>query len=277
MEKIDKELGIVWTDEKSYFSRPMGKDDCAHVLCLQGTIGFRFNSREYTIAPKEIAIVPRPDLMTGFKFSPDARFECVTAPLAFLYSQLPSNHFGIGGYISLWKNPVVPLSDLLVKRIIEDFHLLGDRLCERDSRFYKEQVGSHALSMIYDLFEAHAGRDSSMFKTQRNTDLVGSLNNLLKSGAPKYHRDVKFYADSLNVTPKYLCSVVTRNTGHSVSHLIDQIAMSMILEALRDDTLSLSQIADEFHFSSLSYFTRYVKKHLGMSPSSYRFSQQPRK
>ncbi len=35
-------------------------------------------------------------------------------------------------------------------------------------------------------------------------------------------------------------------------------------------------IADQMNFSSLSYFSRYCTKHLGLSPSEYRRSLQPR-
>ena len=35
-------------------------------------------------------------------------------------------------------------------------------------------------------------------------------------------------------------------------------------------------IADQMNFTSLSYFSRYCTKHLGLSPSKYRRSLQPR-
>lgn len=40
--------------------------------------------------------------------------------------------------------------------------------------------------------------------------------------------------------------------------------------------LSLTQIADRMNFTTLSYFGRYVKKHLGVTPSQYRESGSPK-
>ena len=40
--------------------------------------------------------------------------------------------------------------------------------------------------------------------------------------------------------------------------------------AVENRNLNISEIADEMSFSSHSFFTRYVKKVLGVSPSEYR-------
>jgi AraC-like DNA-binding protein len=45
---------------------------------------------------------------------------------------------------------------------------------------------------------------------------------------------------------------------------------------LDDERLSLTQIAERMNFASLSYFSRYCTKHLGLSPSEYRQSPQPK-
>ena len=50
----------------------------------------------------------------------------------------------------------------------------------------------------------------------------------------------------------------------------------MLKDYLNDERLSLTQIADLMHFTSLSYFSRYCTKHLGQSPSEYSLSLQPK-
>ena len=52
--------------------------------------------------------------------------------------------------------------------------------------------------------------------------------------------------------------------------------MSILKKKLNDERLSLTQIADQMNFNTLSYFSRYCAKHLGLSPSDYRRSIQPK-
>jgi AraC-like DNA-binding protein len=74
---------------------------------------------------------------------------------------------------------------------------------------------------------------------------------------------------------KYLSGTIKRVTGHTVMSFIDRATIPMVKEYLDNDQLSLTQIADRMRFASLSYFSRYCKKHLGMTPSEYRRSKQP--
>ena len=87
---------------------------------------------------------------------------------------------------------------------------------------------------------------------------------------------MSYYAERLHVSPKYLSATVKRVTGHSVSSFIDRHTVPILKKYLDDERLSLTQIADRMNFTSLSYFSRYCTKHVGLSPSEYRRSLQPR-
>ena len=93
---------------------------------------------------------------------------------------------------------------------------------------------------------------------------------LIEGGRPKTQREVSHYAEQLNVTPKYLSDTIKRVTGTSVSAHINNAATAIALSYLKDSTKSVSQIADEMNFSSLSYFSRFCVKHIGMSPVKFR-------
>ena len=100
---------------------------------------------------------------------------------------------------------------------------------------------------------------------------------MLAAGQSRTERNLGYYAKQLNITSKYLSKTVKRTTGRSVTSLIARHTIPIIKDYLDNDTLSLTQIADLLNFTSLSYFSRYCSKHLGMSPSEYRQSLQPRK
>ena len=137
-------------------------------------------------------------------------------------------------------------------------------------------MGSLCLTMMYDIFEAHAQRESTDSHTDRTAYIVKQLMALLATGISRTERDVGYYAERLNVSPKYLSATVKRVTGHSVTSYIDRHTVPILKDYLNDERLSLTQIAELMNFTSLSYFSRYCTKHLGQSPSDYRLSLQPK-
>ena len=147
---------------------------------------------------------------------------------------------------------------------------------DRYLQFYRELMGSLCLTMMYDIFEAHAQRDATDTQTDRTAYIVKQLMALLATGISRSERDVSYYAERLNVSPKYLSATIKRVTGHSVTSYIDRHTVPILKDYLNDERLSLTQIADAMNFTSLSYFSRYCTKHLGQSPSEYRLSLQPK-
>jgi AraC-like DNA-binding protein len=121
-----------------------------------------------------------------------------------------------------------------------------------------------------------AQRDATDTHTDRTAYIVKQLMALLATGISRTERDVSYYAERLNVSPKYLSATIKRVTGHSVTSYIDRHTIPILKEYLNDESLSLTQIADMMNFTSLSYFSRYCTKHLGQSPSDYRLSLQPK-
>lgn len=83
-------------------------------------------------------------------------------------------------------------------------------------------------------------------------------------------RDVSFYAELLNISPKYLNIVTQRITSHTVKTIIDQYVVLQIKQSLTTEEKSIKQLAWEYHFSDLSFFCRYFKQHTGMTPQQFR-------
>ena len=249
---------------------------CMHLLCTAGEGSFVFNEHCYHIMKNDLVVISMPDRVSNLAAHADMQVEWFAADYRFLQNQLPSNNYSIGGSISLNQDPVIKLTDEQARHLLEDFHRLRDRLGERHLSFYKELMGSQCLTMMYDIFEAHAQRDASDTHTDRTAYIVKQLMALLSTGISRTERDVCYYAERLNVSPKYLSATIKRVTGHSVTSYIDRHTVPILKELLNDDRLSLTQIAERMNFTSLSYFSRYCTKHLGQSPNAYRRSLQPR-
>lgn len=250
---------------------------CLHLICLEGEGSFVFNDRCWHLRRNDAAILILPDKVCNPAPHPDLRVEFFAAPFKFLNAQLPANHFGIGGGIMLYNNPVFPLCEADARRFTEDIRRLRDRSGETSHLFYRELMGSLCRTIMYDLFDFHAKHYGTLESTDRRSFIVKELMQLLQTGISRTERKVGYYARRLYVTPKYLSDTVRRTTGSSVTAFIDRYTVPILKELLEDDRLSLMQIADAMEFASPSYFSRYVAKHLGVSPSQYRLSLQPEK
>lgn len=88
----------------------------------------------------------------------------------------------------------------------------------------------------------------------------------------KEHHEVSFYADKMNITAKYMTTLVKKASGKPALKWIEDY---LILEAkaqLSSTVNTIQQIAFDLNFPSQSLFGRYFKRAVGMSPSDYRSS-----
>ncbi|MDE6304317.1 MAG: helix-turn-helix transcriptional regulator [Paramuribaculum sp.] len=208
--------------------------------------------------------------MTEIKSDENYRCEYIAAPDKFLHNLLPANNYSIQGSVSLFDNPLIKVSDIDASRFRADLANIRNRIDNVDHRFYQEMMGSLLQTMVYDLFDFHAKTNDNILTTDRVGYITTQFFTLIEGGRPKTHREVSHYAAQLHVTPKYLSDTIKRVTGTSVSTYINNAATAIALEYLKNSNMSVSQIADEMNFSSLSYFSRFCVKHIGMSPVKFR-------
>lgn len=248
-------------------------DNCIfHAICTGGEAKFTYNDRQFVMGVNDIAVIAQPKNVTQLSMSEDFRGELIVAPDAFLHNLLPANNYSIGGCVSLFSNPIIPVDPSEAVTFIHDLRNVRDRIADRSHPFYCEMIGGLLQTMIYDLFAFHSATNENILSTDRVGYITRQFFTLIESGRPKTQREVSYYADQLHVSPKYLLDTIKRTTGFSVSTHINRAATAIIISYLKDSNLSVTQIADEMNFTSLSYFSRYCLKNLGKSPSDYRLS-----
>lgn len=269
MERNLHEL-IVYSEEFNLINSPAFYDCVVHLICTSGLGSFSYNDRHFEISRNEIAVISRPQLVSAI--TADERFSCeyIAAPDKFLHNLLPANNYAIQGCVSLFDNPIIKVDEIDVGRFRTDLDNIRNRIDNIDHRFYHELMGSLLQTMIYDLFDFHAKTNDNILTTDRVGYITAQFFTLIEGGRPKTQREVSHYAEQLHVTPKYLSDTIKRVTGTSVSTHINNAATAIALEYLKNSNMSVSQIADEMNFSSLSYFSRFCVKHFGMSPVKFR-------
>lgn len=85
-------------------------------------------------------------------------------------------------------------------------------------------------------------------------------------------RSVRFYASKLCITPKYLSSVVKQASGKTPTAWITEKVTDEIKYRLRHSQATVKEIAFELNFCNISFFGKYFKSQIGMSPLHYRMA-----
>lgn len=270
--KTDVQEKIVYSNDLSLVNIEEYDKYIFHVICTDGEATFTYNDKQFVMGANDIAVITLPCNISDLSLSEDFKGEAIIAPDSFLHNLLPANNYSIGGCVSLFSNPIIPVEPSDAEIFIRDIRNVRDRLDDKNHPFYNEVLGGLLQTMIYDLFAFHSAINENVLSTDRIGYITKQFFTLIESGKPKTEREVSYYAAQLNVTPKYLLDTIKRITGFSVSTHINRAATSIIISYLKDSTLSISQIAEEMRFTSISYFSRYCKKNVGKSPSDYRIS-----
>ncbi len=77
-------------------------------------------------------------------------------------------------------------------------------------------------------------------------------------------------ADLLHYNPSYLSRLFHNNTGATISQYISAVKLAKIEELLLDHNLKIKDIGEMTGFESQSYFSRFFKKHTGISAQTWR-------
>lgn len=95
----------------------------------------------------------------------------------------------------------------------------------------------------------------------------------LISNSQVKRQPVTVYASHLAITPKYLTMLCLKYSGKTASEWVAQYTVEEIRFFLRSSHLSIKEISARMGFSNMSHFGSYVRKHLGVSPSEYRYNK----
>ena len=122
---------------------------------------------------------------------------------------------------------------------------------------------------FHDYVLRHPSIAPALQGTRRVNELFSQFMMLVEHHY-KDSRNVSYYADAMNITSKYLNNIVQTKTQHTPKSIIDHYVALQLKLQLRTTSLSIKQMAWDYHFSDVSFFCRYFKLHTGLSPQQYR-------
>jgi AraC-type DNA-binding domain-containing proteins len=130
------------------------------------------------------------------------------------------------------------------------------------------------MAIIYLLADViyTAGESSNQIRNKRKEEITVHFLQLIADHY-KTQRDLAFYADLLHISIKYLSISVKEITKESPSEIISNWLITEARAQLIISTKTINQISQEFNFSDQYAFSKFFKKHVGITPKLFREQQ----
>lgn len=245
----------------------------AFVICTGGELKLKLNSRNYSIGRYDALFVDAATIVDIVERTPD--FSCkifaTTSDVAFTF--VNSRLFEAA--MAIQSNPVIHLSDEEILLMLKYYELVDYKLLHPDISMSKESIGLIVKAYACDLLtcvDHHLDRREPA--TLRQGDKLYRRFITMLSTGDSVSRSVQWYADRLCVSPKYLATICRRHANKTPGELIASSLVSRIKQLLLYSDLSIKEISAQMGFNNLSFFGKYVRKHLGLSPNAYRHSSR---
>lgn len=245
--------------------------------CLRGSLKADLNGREVVVEKGDIFISPPNSMLDIIEVSSDFLGTAMCVSNHGMMNILQSN-------ISVW-NRAVYISKLSVLKMNETDQVFYTKFTDlvrlydfttiwlpgtavAESRVETETLLKSALLAVSNLLLDGLPKDASVSST---SDLFDKFLKMLQQSEIK-HQPVEYFAQQLCITPKYLSIISKRHSGKTAIEWITEYTLADITYYLRSTTKSIKEISGILGFSNTSFFGKYVREHLHMSPLKYRES-----
>lgn len=270
----DHEASLFLTSLEEWKNEPQVLTYGAILICRKGNAVLNINYKDWnlpekaviTLFPNDVVLLKTPPSPTAFevemlKYDSSLLREASLQMEHTVYSSLREDRCRqdspvvtniIDAMFSLLKiyfrqAECTCLSQLVLCQL-KAFFIGFHEYLQRNPQFRADEVKSYRVRELFNRFMMLMERD---YKTSR---------------------DVGYYAEKMNISPKYLTNIVKIVTAHTPKTIIDQYTILQLKMQLKRTNLSIKELAWAYHFTDVSFFCRYFKKHTGLTPQQIRES-----
>ena len=247
-------------------------------FCTEGRAQFEYDGTVVRVQKNDMFLYMAHSTACNFLTSSD--FNC--RQIWFSRSELLNieiyNLISVSDMTLLKLYPVVHLTDDEIKLCDTYFQLLCNRIKMSTSVLTPYIVRSLLGTMLLELLSIMRlnsermvveGRQEEINPSLHKKRIIDNFMRLVEQSDGRIRR-VDDFATQLNVTPKYLSTILKEVMNRRPSTYIQLYTLKAIEHRLRFTDMTMQEIANDLNFPNPSFFGKYCKEHLGMTPLEYR-------
>lgn len=253
----------------SPIDHPMRIGAAVFGLCTKGSIRIGLNMEEFIVQEKQLMLSLPDQIIQYIKGSEDVEGFFLVLSNEFMSQIIAHIPNTLPAFFYIKEHPVTTLNAEEIDLINEYHHTLCKKIQVINHPYRKEIIQSMLLAIFFEIYGMLKNHTPIEVKKSRKEVLFSQFIRLLTLHHRK-ERSVGFYADQLCITSKYLSLLVKDVSNQTAGEWIDKYVILEAKTLLSSTTLSIQEVADQLNFSNQSFFGKYFKHHVGMSPRQYR-------
>lgn len=255
---------------------------CGLFFCKKGRVEVSLEGKNFRMAEGDIFIYIPFMLVHLEHISPDMEGVLLEAGFDFAIQE-SSKAVSIENLLSIRKHPCIRLTEMqatLLEKLISALEqsLTSEKASKPNAicrRLSLEIVKNMGKILLYEILDLYFQNQPLVPLPQNKQDHV--FHNFVIALYRNFRqvRDVAFYAQLQHISPRYFSQIIKKKSGNQPSGWIAQMVIIEAKQLLEASELSIKEIATQLNFPNQSFFGKYFKQHVGVSPKEYRKANGP--
>jgi AraC family transcriptional activator of pobA len=266
---IEREVKYHQGTENFRIGTPVKNDYYTVLICYSGSTSIKVGFHEFELSSNTIAIIPPDVIFSINSVSDDLDIRQILFIKTFLQKMFLKE--GIIDELLLLNNSYPPIYQLG-----ERFQIVADRFAavkrEIESQ-YAYHLDMVRLILMEILYEYNRACEYCLLGFEKNMNRNYQLTYEFKKLVEQYFytwNSIGQYASLLGISAKHLIEVVKEETGLTALQIIHERLLLESQYLLKHTTVSIKECANILGFETASYFSRFFKSHMTISPNDYR-------
>lgn len=250
---------------------PYSTDHALVMICTSGKIQVEYDSQRITVHEGDLFLCVPGSILADYMISPNFNCKLLAIKPSELMASRDLHAQVINSAFYVKTHPVVHLTENDSQDVFAYYNLICSRIRQAEHHYKNGEMCSLINAFLLKVISI-MDREMEKVETEstvRGDQLVEKFVWMVNENCGR-NRLVEYYASRLNITPKYLSTIVRSSLNRTPTDVIKVVTMKEIERRLRYTDDSIKQISQAMNFPNTSFFGKYFKQHSGMTPNSYR-------
>ena len=247
--------------DKYYFSKTI-----IILMCLEGSARFNVHFKDYILSKNTFLVIGAGTPFFYTEKSSSLRVRIVAVSNS-IFDKVAQGLIRIYFHRLMIQRPLHSISQSKMDMCSSIHSYLKGFITEEDN-YFKMQIIKNYLNILFyeacNIFLNEQEKKQSSKKKYLTDRFLADVESNFKA-----ERKIPFYARRLGITPKYLSTLVSKETGRSASGWIEEYTLLEAMKLLREGKMTIYQVAYELSFSTPSHFGTFFRKHTGKTPKQF--------